>query len=236
MSGQIFDFPRKFPIAPGGGGSYVAPTQQRTCLWPSWLRNDVKRSGNSLWSLVRSTVSSTPPVALTGGRFIEGGRGAMTPKSPVSLLSSSRRRRAWCSMSTAWKPTSARCSARLPLARIYYAVKANPARAGAGAAGRARRSSFDAASYRGSRRLPRRRRAPGGDQLRQHDQEGVGDPPRVRSAACRCSPSIRAEELEKLAQHAPGARVYCRILVENDGADWPLSRKFGTTVENGARR
>ncbi|MBV8616004.1 MAG: type III PLP-dependent enzyme, partial [Acetobacteraceae bacterium] len=38
------------------------------------------------------------------------------------------------------------------------------------------------------------------------------------------------EELEKLARHAPGARVYCRILVQNDGADWPLSRKFGTTV------
>ena len=41
-----------------------------------------------------------------------------------------------------------------------------------------------------------------------------------------------AEELEKLAAHAPGARVYCRILVENEGADWPLSRKFGTTVES----
>ena len=40
-----------------------------------------------------------------------------------------------------------------------------------------------------------------------------------------------AEELAKLAQHAPGARVYCRILVANEGADWPLSRKFGTTVE-----
>jgi ornithine decarboxylase len=40
------------------------------------------------------------------------------------------------------------------------------------------------------------------------------------------------EELEKLARHAPGARVYCRLLVENQGADWPLSRKFGTTVEN----
>ena len=45
-----------------------------------------------------------------------------------------------------------------------------------------------------------------------------------------------AEELEKLARHAPGARVYCRILVENEGADWPLSRKFGTTVETRARR
>ena len=41
-----------------------------------------------------------------------------------------------------------------------------------------------------------------------------------------------AEELEKLAEHAPGARVYCRILVENEGADWPLSRKFGTSIES----
>jgi ornithine decarboxylase len=41
-----------------------------------------------------------------------------------------------------------------------------------------------------------------------------------------------AEELEKLAEHAPGARVYCRVLVENEGADWPLSRKFGTTIES----
>ena len=40
------------------------------------------------------------------------------------------------------------------------------------------------------------------------------------------------EELEKLAECAPGSRVYCRILVENEGADWPLSRKFGTTVEH----
>jgi ornithine decarboxylase len=34
-------------------------------------------------------------------------------------------------------------------------------------------------------------------------------------------------ELEKIAVHAPGARVYLRIIVENSLADWPLSRKFG---------
>ena len=34
-------------------------------------------------------------------------------------------------------------------------------------------------------------------------------------------------ELEKLARHAPGARVYCRIEVPNGGAEWPLSKKFG---------
>ena len=38
-------------------------------------------------------------------------------------------------------------------------------------------------------------------------------------------------ELRKLARSAPGARVYCRILVGNDGAEWPLSRKFGCEVE-----
>jgi len=36
------------------------------------------------------------------------------------------------------------------------------------------------------------------------------------------------EDLKNIAKHAPGARVYVRILVENSvTADWPLSRKFG---------
>ena len=35
------------------------------------------------------------------------------------------------------------------------------------------------------------------------------------------------EELEKLAVHAPGGRVYIRLIVEASEADWPLSRKFG---------
>lgn len=35
------------------------------------------------------------------------------------------------------------------------------------------------------------------------------------------------EELEKIATHAPGARVYIRLIVEVSQADWPLSRKFG---------
>ncbi|GAB5471825.1 MAG: type III PLP-dependent enzyme [Rhodospirillales bacterium] len=34
-------------------------------------------------------------------------------------------------------------------------------------------------------------------------------------------------ELEKLAEHAPGASVFCRLLVDGEGAEWPLSRKFG---------
>jgi ornithine decarboxylase len=38
-------------------------------------------------------------------------------------------------------------------------------------------------------------------------------------------------ELEKLARAAPGSRVFCRILVESTGAEWPLSKKFGCAPE-----
>ncbi len=34
-------------------------------------------------------------------------------------------------------------------------------------------------------------------------------------------------ELEKIAENAPGASVYLRVIVEPSGADWPLTRKFG---------
>ncbi|MGO4728548.1 MULTISPECIES: type III PLP-dependent enzyme [unclassified Inquilinus] len=34
-------------------------------------------------------------------------------------------------------------------------------------------------------------------------------------------------ELRKIAEVAPGARVFCRILTSGEGAEWPLSRKFG---------
>lgn len=35
------------------------------------------------------------------------------------------------------------------------------------------------------------------------------------------------EELEKIAEFAPGAEVYIRLIVDASEADWPLSRKFG---------
>src|SRR5204862_1146235 len=34
-------------------------------------------------------------------------------------------------------------------------------------------------------------------------------------------------EVEKIARAAPGAKVFCRILCDGAGAEWPLSRKFG---------
>lgn len=38
-------------------------------------------------------------------------------------------------------------------------------------------------------------------------------------------------ELQKLARSAPGSKVFCRLLVSCEGADWPLSRKFGCEID-----
>jgi ornithine decarboxylase len=117
----------------------------------------------------------------------------------------------------------------LPLARIYYAVKANPARPVLERLVRLG-SSFDAASFEevsgcldaGARpeTISYGNTIKKATAIRAAFQRGVN-----------LFAFDSAEELEKLAVNAPGARVYCRILVENEGADWPLSRKFGTTVE-----
>lgn len=41
-------------------------------------------------------------------------------------------------------------------------------------------------------------------------------------------------EIKKLAAAAPGAKVFCRIVVANDGARWPLTRKFGCAPDEAA--
>ena len=116
----------------------------------------------------------------------------------------------------------------LPLARIYYAVKANPARPVLDRLVRLG-SSFDAASIEEVERCL----ASGADA----SAISFGNTIKKASAIARAHAHgvtmfafDSDEELEKLSRHAPGARVYCRILVENEGAEWPLSRKFGTTL------
>ena len=120
--------------------------------------------------------------------------------------------------------------AALPLARIYYAVKANPALPVLQrlvALG----SSFDAASWEEVRLcLDAGADASAisfGNTIKKASAIAGAFAAGVDMFAFDCD-----EELEKLARHAPGARVYCRLLVENAGADWPLSRKFGTSVEH----
>ncbi len=123
----------------------------------------------------------------------------------------------------------ARLQQAMPLARIYYAVKANPAApildrlVGLG-------SYFDAASFQEVEMCLASGAAP--------DSISYGNTiKRERDIAAAYAAGVRMfafdseMELEKLARSAPGSRVYCRILVGNDGAEWPLSRKFGCEVE-----
>jgi ornithine decarboxylase len=118
----------------------------------------------------------------------------------------------------------------LPLAQIYYAVKANPAppvlQRLVGLSSR-----FDAASIEEVEAcLQAGARAEAisfGNTIKK-----VSAIRRAHEAGVTLFAFDSREEMEKLARHAPGARVYCRIRVENAGADWPLSRKFGTTIES----
>lgn len=38
------------------------------------------------------------------------------------------------------------------------------------------------------------------------------------------------EEVDKVADVAPGTAVVCRLITSGDGSDWPLSRKYGCSV------
>jgi ornithine decarboxylase len=120
--------------------------------------------------------------------------------------------------------------AALPLARIYYAVKANPAQQVLERLVQLG-SSFDAASIEEIRSCLEAGATPDSVSFGNTIKK-VSAIQSAHAAGVTMYAFDSAEELEKLAQHAPGSRVYCRILVENQGADWPLSRKFGTTVES----
>ena len=50
----------------------------------------------------------------------------------------------------------------------------------------------------------------------------------------RCFAFDSEAELCKLAAHAPGAGVMCRLQTTGENADWPLSRKFGCDLEMAA--
>jgi ornithine decarboxylase len=113
----------------------------------------------------------------------------------------------------------------LPLARIYYAVKANPAPEVLACLARLG-AYFDAASIGEIDLCLAAGAAP--------ERISVGNTiKKQRDIAAAYERGVRLfafdsdAELDKLAEAAPGARVFCRILMDCDGADWPLSRKFG---------
>jgi ornithine decarboxylase len=117
----------------------------------------------------------------------------------------------------------------LPNASVYYAVKANPARDVVAMLAK-KGSCFDVASPNEIALCL--------DNGATADRISFGNTiKKERDIATAYAAGIRLfafdseAELDKLARVAPGARVFCRILVSCEGADWPLSRKFGCTPE-----
>ncbi len=117
----------------------------------------------------------------------------------------------------------------LPETRIYYAVKANPApeilrllvELG---------SCFDTASVNEIRMV-----LDAGATPERISYGNTIKKERDIAAAFRMGVDLFAvdchEEVEKIARQAPGARVFCRVLTDGAGAEWPLSRKFGCRRE-----
>jgi ornithine decarboxylase len=117
----------------------------------------------------------------------------------------------------------------MPVAKVFYAVKANPAGEVVDLL-RGLGSCFDVAS-RGEVDLclglgVTADRLSFGNTIKKERDIAYAFEKGVRLFAFDSE-----AELEKLARSAPGARVFCRILVDGDGAEWPLSRKFGCAPE-----
>ena len=113
----------------------------------------------------------------------------------------------------------------LPLARVFYAVKANPAPdvvARLVALG----ASFDTASRAEIELCLAQGATP--------DRISFGNTiKKQKDIAWAYAQGVRLfafdsdAELDKLIEAAPGASVFCRLLTDCGGAEWPLSLKFG---------
>src|SRR5437899_8578780 len=113
----------------------------------------------------------------------------------------------------------------LPDSRVFYAVKANPAPELLGllvSLG----SCFDTASVAEIEMVlaagATADRISYGNTIKKERDIARAYALGVRLFAVDCE-----AEVEKIARAAPGSRVFCRILSDCVGAEWPLSRKFG---------
>jgi ornithine decarboxylase len=113
----------------------------------------------------------------------------------------------------------------LPDVAIFYAVKANPARPILERLARLG-SSFDVASPGEIEAVIEAgvstERISYGNTIKKEADIAFAFERGVRLYAVDSLP-----ELKKVARAAPGSKVFCRILTSGEGADWPLSRKFG---------
>jgi ornithine decarboxylase len=116
--------------------------------------------------------------------------------------------------------------ANLPFAKIYYAVKANP-HDEVVAALRDLGSNFDVATRYELDQLLRLGISP--------DRMSFGNTiKKEKDIAYFYEKGVRLfvtdsmSDLDKISRAAPGSKVFFRLLAEGLGADWPLSKKFGS--------
>ncbi|MDR3376744.1 MAG: type III PLP-dependent enzyme [Ancalomicrobiaceae bacterium] len=117
----------------------------------------------------------------------------------------------------------------MPDTRIYYAVKANPAPEVLNALAELG-SSFDTASVAEIQMVLATGATPErisyGNTIKKERDIARAYELGIRLYAVDC-----VAEVEKVARAAPGSQVFCRILSDGSGAEWPLSRKFGCVPE-----
>jgi ornithine decarboxylase len=117
----------------------------------------------------------------------------------------------------------------LPDTRVFYAVKANPAPEVLDLLARLG-SCFDTASVVEIQQALATGCSPDrvsfGNTIKKERDIARAYALGIRLYAVDC-----VEEVEKIARVAPGSKVFCRILCDGAGAEWPLSRKFGCVPE-----
>ena len=117
----------------------------------------------------------------------------------------------------------------LPDTRVFYAVKANPAPEVLSALAQLG-SCFDCASVAEIQMAlaagATADRISFGNTIKKERDVERAYQLGVRLFAVDCK-----EEVEKVARVAAGSKVFCRILCDGAGAEWPLSRKFGCVPE-----
>ncbi len=121
----------------------------------------------------------------------------------------------------------------LPDTRVFYAVKANPAPEVLSLLAKLG-SCFDAASVVEIEQVlaagATADRISFGNTIKKERDIARAYALGIRLFAVDCE-----AEVEKIARAAPGSRVFCRILCDGAGAEWPLSRKFGCVPEMAPR-
>ena len=113
----------------------------------------------------------------------------------------------------------------LPDTRVFYAVKANPAPEVLALLAKLG-SCFDTASVQEIEMALTAGATPDrisfGNTIKKERDVARAYALGIRLFAVDCQ-----AEVDKIARAAPGSKVFCRILSDCAGAEWPLSRKFG---------